>query len=133
MTLFLAEAAPDHDGPERVADLLNAGAEFLPARDAASGLMTFLHRTAIALVRIPATLESDEETALTLPTEHEVAVSLVGGGEVRGLVSYVRPPERARLVDFLSEPTPFLRVLEPAGTVTLVHKRLVARVVLLAS
>ncbi len=129
IALFLAEAAPDHDGPERPLDLLNGRAEFLPAFDEESGQMTFLHRAALAAVRVPR--EAETEELPTIPTEHEVEILLTDGVALRGVISYLRPPERGRLVEFLNEPEPFLRLIED-GAMTLVNKRHVARVALLA-
>ncbi|HYD41656.1 MAG TPA: hypothetical protein VEB43_12585 [Anaeromyxobacter sp.] len=128
IALFLAEAAPDHDGPERPLDLLNGRADFLPALDEASGEMTFLHRAALSAVRVARAAEPEDLP--TIPTEHEVELLLSDGAVLRGIVSYVRPAAHARLVDFLNEPTPFLRLVEE-DAVTLVNKRHVARVALL--
>jgi hypothetical protein len=130
LALFLAEAAPDHDGPERPLDLLNGGIDFIPALDVRSGRMTFLNRAALSAVRVAREVEPDDSP--TIPTEHEVEVLLGDGTRLTGFVSYLRPAEHARLVDFLNEPPPFFRLLEP-GSVTLVNKRHVARVALLAA
>jgi hypothetical protein len=130
MALFLSEAAPGHGGPERPLDLLNGKAEFIPAVDESTGQMTFLHRSALSAVRVPREVEPDELP--TIPIEHEVELLLVDGALLRGLVSYLRPEGHARLVDVLNEPPPFLRLLE-GDTVTLVNKRHVARVALIAS
>jgi hypothetical protein len=124
--LFLAEAAEAHAGPERPSDLLDARSEFFPVLDAEAGGVTFLHCGGIAVVRFGRALERDEADEVTLPTEHEVVVHLVDGSEVRGLVSYLRPGA-VRLVDFLNEPPPFLRVLQ-GDAVALVNKRHVARI-----
>jgi len=129
IALFLAEAAPDHDGPERPLDLLNGRADFLPALDEETGEMTFLNRAALSAVRVARDAEPEELP--TIPTEHEVELLISDGAVLRGIVSYVRPAAHARLVDFLNEPTPFLRLAE-ADAVTLVNKRHVARVALLA-
>lgn len=129
VVVFLAEAAAEHAGPERVADLLNGAAEFFPVLDEEAGGVAFLHRASVAIVRFPRELDADDGEALTLPTEHEVELGLADGTVVRGLVSYVRPPDRARLVDVLNEPAPFLRLLEDGGA-ALVNKRHVARVAL---
>jgi hypothetical protein len=129
--LFLAEAAPGHEGPERPSDLLNGSGAFVPALDEASGGMTFLNRSSIALARVPADAEPEPGVGFTIPTEHEVAVRLLDGTELGGLVSYVLPPERSRLGDFLSEPAPFFRLLERGG-VTLVGRAHVASVTIVA-
>jgi hypothetical protein len=130
ISLFLAEAASSHAGPERPSDLLNGGAEFVPALDEEGGAMTFLNRAGLAVVRVDPALEVEDADALTLPTEHEVEVRLGTGETLRGLVSYLRPPDHSRLVDFLNEAPPFFRLLEERA-IALVNKRHVSRVALL--
>jgi hypothetical protein len=129
ITLFLAEAASTHAGPERPADLLNGRDEFVPAFDEEAQTMTFLNRAGLAVVRVDRAVEGDGSDALTLPTEHEVEVLLESGATLRGLVSYLRPAENARLVDFLNEPIPFFRLIEERAF-ALVNKRHVSRVAL---
>jgi hypothetical protein len=130
IALFLAEAAPDHDGPERPLDLLNGSAEFIPAFDEGSGQMTFVNRSVVPALRVAR--EAQPEELPTIPTEHEVELLLSDGTALRGLVSYLRPTPHARLVDFLNEPPPFFRLLEE-DAVTLVNRRHVARVALTSS
>ena len=127
ITLFLAEAAPAHAGPERPSDVLNGGAGFVPAFDEDAKAITFLNVGGLAVVRVARELEQAAADGLTLPTEHEVEVLLESGATLRGLVSYLRPPERSRLVDFLNEPAPFFPLLEERQ-IALVNKRHVARV-----
>jgi len=131
IVLFLAEAASHHAGPERPFDLLNGGADFIPALDEGSGAMTFLNRAGLVAVRVDAALESDGGDDPTIPTEHEVEVLLEDGAVLRGLVSYLRPPDHSRLVDFLNDPTPFFRLIEE-HSVALVNKRHVSRVALVS-
>jgi hypothetical protein len=127
ITLFLAEAASAHAGPERPSDILNGGDGFVPAFDEDARAITFLNVGGLAVVRVDRALEQTAADALTLPTEHEVEVLLESGGTLHGLVSYLRPPERSRLVDFLNEPAPFFQLIEERA-VALVNKRHVARV-----
>ena len=131
VVLFLAEAAPGHDGPERPSDLLNGAGAFVPALDEAGGGMTFLNRGSIALARVPAETEPEPGGGFTVPTEHEVEVRLLDGTRLAGLVSYVLPPERSRLGDFLGEAAPFFRLLERGG-VTLVGRAHVASVAIVS-
>jgi hypothetical protein len=129
IALFLAEATSRHAGPERPSDLLNGGDDFVPAFDEEAGTMSFLNRAGLAAVRIPPELESADGDGLTLATEHDVEVLLGNGTTLRGLVSYLRPPDHSRLVDFLNEGEPFFRLVE-ASAITLVNKRHVSRVLL---
>jgi hypothetical protein len=131
MTLFLAEVAPDHSGQERPSDLLNGGDDFIPAFDETGRAMTFLNRSAIAGVRLDPALDPDEAEDVSIPTEHEVQVYLQDGTVLRGLVSFLRPGDRSRLVDFLNEAPPFFRLLDSSALV-LVNKRHVVRVTLVA-
>ena len=71
----------------------------------------------------------DDADTLTLPTEHEVEVLLGSGLRLRGLVSFLRPPDHSRLVDFLNEADPFFRLIEERA-IALVNKRHVSRVAL---
>jgi hypothetical protein len=130
MALFLAEAAPDHAGPEVPLDLLNGRHEFIPAFDEAAGAMTFLRLAGLPVVRVAHALEVEDDE-LTLPTEADVDVTLLDGTTLGGLISFVRPPDRSRLVDVLNEPAPFLRLLQ-GDLVAYVNKRHVACVALKA-
>jgi hypothetical protein len=125
--IFLAERASHRDGPEEVADLLEAGASFLPARDLASGCIAFLRRDAIALVEVDAATGGDDPFALAPTEQHEVEARLRGGRTARGFVAYVLPPDRARVLDHLNEPGAWL-ALHGEGVLRLVHKRHVTRV-----
>lgn len=127
VTLWLAEGAANHPGPERVSDLLNGSAPFIPARED-SGAMVFLQRSSIAVARVAAAEEPVD--SFTIPHEHEVELTLVDGTRLAGLVTYEAPSERHRLVDFLNHPDPFLRLLERDG-VALVGRAHVAQVALL--
>jgi len=129
ITLFLADTASKHSGPERASDLLNGGDDFVPAFDEESKAMTFLNRAELAAVRLAGREAEEDGSDLTLPTEHQVEVTLRGGGVLRGLVSYLRAPDQSRLVDFLNEPEPFFPLIEE-GAFALVNKRHVVRVVL---
>ena len=129
VTVFLAEAAPGHEGGERLSDLLNGPSDFIPALEAEAGAMTFLNRAALVMAEAGADAERTGADEVTIPTEHGVEVTLADGRALRGHVSYVRPPDRARLADFLNEGTLFLALHGDAG-VRLVHKRHVTRVVL---
>jgi hypothetical protein len=125
--LFLADRASRRDGQEEIADLLEAEAGFLPARDLSTGQIAFLRRDAIALVEVDATTGGDDPFSLAPTEQHEVEVRLRGGRAVRGFVAYVLPPDRARVLDHLNERGAFL-ALHGEGVLRLVHKRHVTRV-----
>lgn len=127
--VFLAEATPGYSGGERLSDLLNnGGAQFLPALDAATNAMTFVRCENLALARVAAELEPNAVDQFTIPTEHEVEVTMVDGTKLRGLITYVLPEAHSRLTDYLNNSAPpFFPVLE-GDRVALVNKRHVAYV-----
>lgn len=125
VTLFLAETSPLRAGGERVTDLLEGDGEFVPALEA--GGMTFVRRSAILVAAAPPEAATGAADEVTLPTEHEVEVTLDDGAVLRGLVSYVLPPERSRLIDHLNDRARFLP-LRAGDAVHLVHKQHVVRV-----
>jgi hypothetical protein len=91
--------------------------------------MSFLHRASIAVARVAAD-EEPADDAFTIPMEHEVEITLADGARLSGLVAYVAPESRERLVDFLNRTEPFFRLLE-RDRVALVGRAHVARVALL--
>ncbi len=125
VTVFLADFASGHTGPERLSDLLIAHEEFVPAVDVTSDAMTFLGRHSIAAARVA---REWEHTDLEGGERHEVELTLTDGTQLRGAVSFVLPPERSRLLDYLNDAQPFIRLAE-GDRVALVNKRHVARVV----
>jgi hypothetical protein len=129
VAVFLAEAAPGHTGGERLSDLLNnSGSLFIPAVDADTEAMTFVHCENLALARVAAELEPNVVDQFTIPTEHEVEVTMMDGQKLRGLITYVLPEAHSRLTDYLNHSAPaFFPVLE-GERVALVNKRHVAYV-----
>lgn len=130
LDVFLSDNAPAHRGPERLSDLLNGDTEFLPVLEEQTNRMRFVHRTAILVARVSPEEEPDDAASeQTIPTEHAVRLLLSDGSSVEGLLSYVLPPERSRINDFLNSAPTFFRVLEKTG-VALVNKRHLVQVTL---
>ena len=125
VVVFLSEFASTHTGPERLSDLLNAQDEFVPAVDTATDAMSFLGRHTIAAARVAGEWEPPEPVARG--ELHDLEITLVDGSILRGTVSIVMPPERSRLLDWLNDPQPFVRLAEKEK-VALVNKRHIARV-----
>ena len=125
VTVFLSEFASRHSGPERLSDLLNAKDEFVPVVDAATDSVAFLGRHTIAAARVGREWEMPGQIAGA--EEHDLEITLVDGAVLRGLVSFVLPAGRTRLLDFLNDEQPFIELTE-RDKVALINKRYIARV-----
>jgi hypothetical protein len=123
--VFLAEFAGSHAGHERLSDLLNGPNEFLPAVDLTTDTMSFVGRAGIAAARCGKEWESNY--GLGEVEEHEVQITLADGTALRGIVQFELPPDRSRLLDYLNDAQPFVR-LDEGEKVALVNKRHIARV-----
>jgi hypothetical protein len=119
--VFLTDFAATHTGPERLSDVLNGQAQFIPVVDSGSNAVFFLNRTSVAVARVAADVEGEDAGHHTIPTEHEVEITVVGGTKLKGLVTYVMPSDRSRLTDYLNEPTRFIKLIESDG-VALINK-----------
>lgn len=127
VSVFLSEFASHHAGPERVSDLLNGDADFIPTVVQGSDTTTFFQRLGL----LCAWVAPDEEAQATEgppPTEHGLELTFSDGTVIRGQVGYVLPPERSRLIEFLNEAPAFFRLLA-ADRVALINKRHVTQVV----
>ncbi len=119
--VFLAEFAARHSGAERLSDLLDGESEFIPAVEASTNAVFFLHSTSVAVARVASSVEGDDGQH-TSPTKHEVEITLIGGARLRGHVAYVMPPDRSRLTDYLNSEPRFIKLIEQEG-VALVNKQ----------
>ena len=126
VAFFLGECSSEHLGGERLSDLLNGSADFLPAIELGSDLPIFLGRSCIGAALIAGAEEPADDA--TLPTEHEVTIALTDGQELTGALSFVRPPDRSRILDFLNDAPAFFPLVL-GERLALVNKRSVARVV----
>ena len=116
---FLASSSTHHDGPERVADLLNSETGFFPFeihdRD---GVRTVLyHRSHVVFVAI-AEDEATLDPGYGVATRRVVSVLLSNGARITGAVRVYRPEGRDRLSDWARQPETF-RYIE-TGDATIV-------------
>jgi len=125
MIVFLAEFASTHTGPERLSDLLNAEAEFVPALDVGTDTMMFLSRHSIAAARVGHEWELGEQPEEGV--QHDVEITLTDGTTLPGSVFFLLPHSASRLLDYLNDAQPFVRLAEPEK-VALINKRHIARV-----
>lgn len=122
--VFLADL---DGGRERLSDLLEGDAGFVPAAQRGGGTV-LLRRDAIAVARLDPAMETSALDPAVTPTEARVQVLLADGSTLEGLLRYVPGPENARVLDHLNEPARFFAVWSP-GSVALVAKLHVTRVI----
>ena len=130
--LFLNERAQVREGEERLSDLLNSPGEFLPAVEPPHRVV-LLHKDALMVLTVPAEVEfpPEEPGAGALRGEAgtgvPVEIVLEDATEIRGVVEFVMPLGRSRLVDFLNLPDRFFAVRDGARA-RLVNKKCIVRI-----
>src|SRR5262245_31896646 len=109
---FLAGSSASHAGPERVKDVLNFEAGFLPFETAAPAGTVLINRAHLVTVRLlgtagEAALDSGYDVATVRKVEMRLSNRIVQRGAVRvfrpegrdGLSDYARSPELFRYVE----------------------------------
>jgi hypothetical protein len=126
LSFFLADMALGHTGAERLSDVLNGPAPFIPVRDTQTDRVTLISRSAIVTVRTgPA--EGSETAAWEETFRHEVEVELRGGERIRGAMEYALAAEHSRVLDYLCQPSTFFTVRQGEHLV-LINKRFTVQV-----
>jgi hypothetical protein len=118
---FLASSSTRHDGPERVADLLNSEPGFFPFEiHDAQGVHTVLyHRSHVVFATI-AEEEASLDPGYGVATRRLVSVLLSNGDRIVGAVRVYRPEGRDRLSDWTRQPETF-RYIETADATIVVN------------
>ncbi len=99
-TFFVAGSASDHDGPERVGDLLNAEVGFFPFQRA-DGMTSLYNRAQLVLVSLVAGPgEAESDSGYAVAKKLSVTMLLTTGQTVSGTVPIYRPRGRDRLSDY---------------------------------
>lgn len=115
-TFFVAGSAFDHDGPERVADLLNARAGFFPFQRT-DGSTAQYNREQIVLVTLgEGVREAEEDPGYAVATHRRVSILLSTGDRLAGTVPIYRPPGRDRLSDYAQTGEQFRYLVTPQRT-----------------
>jgi hypothetical protein len=115
---FLASSSTRHDGPERVADLLNSEHGFFPFEiHGEDGVRTVLyHRSHVVFVTV-----AEDEAALDpgygVATRRVVSVLLTNGERITGAVRVYRPGGHDRMSDWARQPETFRYIETGAATV----------------
>jgi len=120
--VYLSEFLEHRAGGERVSDLLNSDEDFFPVVDKETNATLFLAREGLMFARVRTQEELTPVEQTNPLTEHCVDISLSDGAMIKGVLAYLRQPERARVVDVLNEPGRFLPVRTGDFTL-LINKR----------
>jgi hypothetical protein len=115
-SLFVAGSAFDHDGPERVEELLNGRPGFLPF-ECADGTTALYNRAHVVVVRLGEEVqEVQSDPGYSLAKKRRVRMLLSTGESVEGIVPIYRPPGRDRLSDYSQIDEPFRYLVTPQRT-----------------
>ena len=100
-SFFVAGSALDHDGTERVGDVLNGRTGlFLPFMRA-DGTTTLYNRAHIVMVRLgPGVRELEDDPGFAVVKKRRVNMVLSSGEAIAGVMPIYRPPGRDRLSDY---------------------------------
>ena len=115
-TFFVAGSAMDHDGPERVADLLNAREGFFPFQRA-DGSTAQYNRAHILVVTLgEGVRELESDPGYPVAKHLKVSMLMTSGARLTGTVPIYRPPGRDRLSDYAQAHEPFRYLVTPQRT-----------------
>jgi hypothetical protein len=118
---FLASSSTRHDGPERVADLLNSELGFFPFEiHDASGVRTVLYNRSHVVTVELSDDEASRDPGYGVATRRLVSVLLSNGQRVVGTVRVYRPEGRDRLSDWTRQPETY-RYVETGDTTIVVN------------
>ena len=136
LRFFLGQRDTFNAEYERLSDLLNKPAPFVPAVDD-TGAAYFLRREAILSLSLPVRDEIDDDHPLAHNgredvTRMEVEIAFESGGRLRGTLAFCQPEARRRLGDFLSDSDRFF-ALRDGEIVHLVNKDRIARAQVLSA
>ncbi len=95
-----------------LAELLDAGSAFVPARDAGGHVVLYAKR---ALVYVKIALDPEGADDVLYDQRHDVEVVLAHGPTLIGQILYTSPADRLRVIDHLNQPSAFLRLWTAAS------------------
>lgn len=111
-TIFLDLHSRHHAGPERMEDIVDSGARFIPIL-LADKKVVLLNRQRIITAHCRQR-ETDEYEEMTrgLLTDIKATIRLSDGRTITGALRTDMPREHARLSDLLNQPSDFVRVVD---------------------
>jgi hypothetical protein len=115
-SFFVAGQTSNHDGAERIGDLLNAQTGFFPfeLRDGTTVLYNRSHVVAVALDA--GISEAERDPGYDVATHRNVGMLLSTGMRVKGRVAVYAPQGRDRLSDYARSPEIFRYLVTQKNT-----------------
>jgi len=114
---FVAGGSPQHDGPERVGELLNGATHFFPfERNDSGDPRTVLYNRSIIVTVALTTAEARLVPGYDVATKRTVSLQLSTGARITGIAGIYRPEGRDRVSDWTLDPAMFRYVETPEAT-----------------
>jgi hypothetical protein len=115
-SFFVAAATTQHEGAERVGDLLNAQAGFFPFEHADGTTALYNQRHVVMIALAPGVSEAERDPGYAVATRRAVTMLLSSGARIAGTVAVYRPAGRDRLSDYARSDDRFRYVVAPERT-----------------
>jgi hypothetical protein len=124
---FVAAAQSNHEGAQRVGELLNLDAGFFPFEiQTAEGARTVLYNRAHVITVELTESEAARDPGYAVARRRDVWLVLTDGRRLRGVVRVYRPAGRDRLSDWTRQPETFRYIDTDEGTLLVNAAHIVA-------
>lgn len=115
-SFFVAGQTSNHDGAERIGDLLNAQTGFFPF-ELRDGTTVLYNRTFLVTVALePGVKEAERDPGYEVATHRHVGMLLSTGMRVKGKVAVYAAPGRDRLSDYARSQQAFRYIVTQKNT-----------------
>jgi hypothetical protein len=124
---FVATARSNHEGAERVGELLNEEAGFFPFEiQTADGPQTILYNRSHVITVALTESEAARDPGYAVAKRRDIWILLTDGRRIRGVVRVYRPEGRDRLSDWTRQPETFRYIDTDEGTLLVNAAHIVA-------
>jgi hypothetical protein len=125
--LFVAAAQSNHEGAQRVSELLNQETGFFPFEiETADGARTVLYNRAHVITVALTDSEASRDPGYAVARRRDVWLLMTDGRRLRGVVRVYRPEGRDRLSDWTRQPETFRYIDTDDGTLLVNAAHIVA-------
>ena len=126
-SFFVAGARSNHDGAERVGEVLNEDTGFFPFEiQTSDGVRTVLYNRAHVITVTLTESEASRDPGYAIAKRRDIWILLTDGRRIRGVVRVYRPEGRDRLSDWTRQPETFRYIDTDEGTLLVNAAHIVA-------